>query len=345
MFFKKFILWLLALASSAVVFIAAVSFISGEPLAIPFVKEGPTSSLTGLAGKDGPVVVVKIDDTTLAHPQVGLQSADVIYIEQVEGGLTRLAAVFSSKYPDLVGPVRSARISDIELMAQYGKVAFAYSGAQSKFRPVIEAANLFDIGANKYGPQFYFNDPERIAPYAMMVRLPELLTEAKSRGVTPVIAKNMGWNFGDAPEGLIRIEKAHVSWPASSYDANWSEKDDRWLLNHNGELNTDSTGFVLGAKTFVIQMVSITDSIYKDKVGGITPFSATVGEGACYLLRNGGYIPCRWSRPTEADGTRFTLLTGEEVTFERGQIWFALTSKEPVFSRVQSQDATSSASK
>jgi hypothetical protein len=63
MFFKKVIFGLLALASSAVVFIAAVSFISGEPLAIPIVKEGPTSSLTGLPGKDGPVVVVKIDDS------------------------------------------------------------------------------------------------------------------------------------------------------------------------------------------------------------------------------------------------------------------------------------------
>jgi hypothetical protein len=72
--------------------------------------------LTNLPGKNGPLLAVKIDDTNAAHPQVGLDSADVIYIEQVEGGLTRLAAIFTDKVPALIGPVRSARISDIEIL-------------------------------------------------------------------------------------------------------------------------------------------------------------------------------------------------------------------------------------
>ena len=84
--------------------------------------------LTNLPGKNGPLLAVKIDDTTAAHPQVGLGAADVVYIEQVEGGLTRLAAIFTDKVPALIGPVRSARISDIEILAQYGRVGFAYSG-------------------------------------------------------------------------------------------------------------------------------------------------------------------------------------------------------------------------
>ena len=345
MFFKRLFVTFIALISLATVVFALLALLPGAKISLPFAKDKPVNSLTGLVGSDGPVVVIKIDDTTYAHPQVGLKDADVVYIEQVEGGLTRLAAVFSSKLPVLVGPVRSARISDIELLAQYGKVGFAYSGAQRKFLPVIASANLYDIGANKFGPQYYYNDPARIAPYAMMVKVPELLIEAKKRGIAPATSSNMGWKFGESSEEMQSIKSAHIAWPASSYDAIWSAQEDRWLLNHNGNLNTDSTGYVLGPKTFVIQMVSITDSIYKDKVGGVTPFSATVGSGSCYLLRNGGYIPCLWSRPTEDVGTTFTDLAGQELTFEPGQIWFGLTSKEPDFVRSVAQDATNTSSK
>jgi hypothetical protein len=179
----------------------------------------------------------------------------------------------------------------------------------------------------------------------MMVKAPELLVEAKSRGISLVTSAGVGWKFGDPSEDRVSIKSVHISWPASSYDAIWSAKEDRWLLNHNGASNTDSDGFVLGPKTFVIQMVSITDSIYKDKVGGVTPFSATVGSGNCYLLRNGGYLPCIWNRSSEDAGTTFTDLSGREVTFEPGQIWFALASKEPVFAGQSAQDATNTSSK
>ena len=71
---------------------------------------------------NGPVYAVKIDNTGKAHPQAGLSKADVVYVEQVEGGVTRLAAIYSSAYPKYVGPVRSGRITDIELLKQYGTV-------------------------------------------------------------------------------------------------------------------------------------------------------------------------------------------------------------------------------
>ena len=109
---------------------------------LPLAKQQAKNFFTGLAGENKQILVVKIDDTNAAHPQIGVESADVVYVEQVEGGLTRLAAIYTSKLPPLIGPIRSARISDIELLAQFGRVGFAYSGAQSKMRPVIAAANL-----------------------------------------------------------------------------------------------------------------------------------------------------------------------------------------------------------
>lgn len=345
MFFKKLLRIVVAIASLAVVAVGAAALLPGSSFTLPFISSGPTSSLTGLPGNDGPVLVVKIDDTTYAHPQVGLRNADVVYIEQVEGGLTRLVAVFSAKIPSQIGPVRSARISDIELLAQYGKVGFAYSGAQRLLLPVIASANLHDLGATKFGPKFYANDATRIAPYAMMLNAPELLAEAKDRGIEPITASSMGWSFGNKSDDAIPLKNAHISWPASSYDATWSTEEERWLLTHNGKVDVDDTGYVLGPKTFIIQLVSITDSIYHDKVGGVTPFSATVGEGKCYLLRNGTYIPCHWSRMSAESGTTFTDLAGKELFFEKGQIWFALTAKEPIFTPADKQDATTSASK
>ena len=111
-----------------------------------------TSVLSGREGIDGQVLAVKIDDTNSAHPQIGLEDAEIVYIEQVEGGLTRLAAIFSTVIPQRVGPVRSARISDIDILSQFGRVAFAYSGAQRKLLPVIAAANLQDLGAQRHSP-------------------------------------------------------------------------------------------------------------------------------------------------------------------------------------------------
>jgi hypothetical protein len=274
---------------------------------------------------------VKIDDTSMAHPQIGLEDADLVYIEQVEGGSTRLAAVFSSKIPTRIGPVRSARISDIELLAQYGRVGFAYSGAQKKMLPVIAAANLHDLGAQKNSSTIFTTDPTRTPPYAMVLRADLLLELAKSRSLEFAESKSMGWKFGKVSEQGVAIASAQVSWPASSYDVHWSKAENRWLLDFRKEANVSESGQRLGASTFVIQLISITNSVYKDKNGGITPLSSTVGSGSGYILRNGKSIKATWSRATAEEGTRWMSMKGELITFEKGQIWVALTDRQPVF--------------
>ena len=294
-------------------------------------KEESRNSLSGRIGSDGPILVVKIDDTAAAHPQAGLEDADVVYIEQVEGGLTRLAAVFSSKIPDVIGPVRSARISDIELLEQYGRVVFAYSGAQSKLLPVIAEANLENLGAQRQGQDIYANDPARLAPTAMMLQAKTLMSKVAAQGSAIAISKNVGWNFGDSPETGTAISSVKVSWPASSYDATWSETEKRWLLSNRGLPDLAASGVHLGPTTFVIQLVSITPSEYFDKVGGVTPFSETVGSGKGFILRNGLAIEALWNRPTAEVGTSWTLPNGEEILFAPGQVWVALTDKQPVF--------------
>jgi len=289
------------------------------------------NSISGRVGLDGPILVVKIDDTYSARPQIGLEDADLVYIEQVEGGLTRLAAIFSSVIPANIGPVRSARISDIDILAQYGKLIFAYSGAQRAMLTVISNSNLWDYGAQRQSPTIYTRDANRSAPYDMVLRGDLLLEKAKSDQRDIAISRSVGWSFGDAPEGGVAIDSVSLRWPASKYEATWSKTEKRWLLSNAGVADLAASGKQLGATTFVIQKVVMSDSIYRGSDGSYTPLSETVGTGTGYILRDGRSFKANWSRPTSESGTTWTLADGSEIKFAAGSVWVALTDRKPEF--------------
>jgi hypothetical protein len=254
-----------------------------------------------------------------------------VYIEQVEGGLTRLAAIFSTVIPQRVGPVRSARISDIDILSQFGRVAFAYSGAQRKLLRVISAANLQDLGAQRQSPTIYTTDPNRNQPFAMVLRADLLMQKIIDDNLQVDSAKNVGFVFGELQEGGTPTQKVEVKWPAATYSAEWSTEESRWVLSHNEKLNRAESGVVLGPTTFVIQMVKISPSEYGDKFGGVTPLSETIGTGKAYVLRNGERFVTVWNRPTAESGTTFSFSDGTAMNFDRGQVWVALTDREPEF--------------
>ncbi|MGA0209457.1 MAG: DUF3048 domain-containing protein, partial [Candidatus Nanopelagicales bacterium] len=140
---------------------------SPEPVPTPrsTPPPGPTTPLSGLPQIDpAPVLVVKLDNTRNAQPHAGLDAADIVYIEEVEYGITRLAAVFATSVPDRIGPVRSARITDLDLLEQYGSPAFSFSGVQRKMWPLIDSSPLIDISPNK-AASAYRRDSSRRAPY------------------------------------------------------------------------------------------------------------------------------------------------------------------------------------
>jgi len=317
---------------NSVLFLAAVLMLTGCSAVSDLLPEKKaTSVLSGREGIDGPVLAVKIDDTNAAHPQIGVEDAEIVYIEQVEAGLTRLAAIYSTVIPQKIGPVRSARISDIDILNQFGRVAFAYSGAQRKLLPVIAAANLEDLGAQRQSPTIYTTDPARRSPFAMVLRADLLMQKIKDDNLPVDLAKSVGFVFGDLPEGGKPVQQVVMNWPSATYSAQWSEKESRWHLSHNGKLNLAESGIVLGPTTLVIQMVKISPSEYGDKFGGITPLSETVGTGKAYVLRNGEVFSATWNRPFPDSGTTFSLADGSTMNFAAGQIWVALTDREPEF--------------
>ena len=289
------------------------------------------NSLSGREGIDGPILAVKIDDTSLARPQIGIEEADVVYIEQVEGGLTRLAAIFSSAIPQNIGPIRSARISDIDILAQFGKVIFAFSGAQRAMLTVISNSNLWDYGAQRSSPVIYTRDETRRSPYDMVLRGDLLLAKVQGDYRDVAISKSVGWSFGQAPEGGVAIDSVALRWPASKYEATWSNSEKRWLLSNSGVANFAASGKQLGPTTFVIQNVQMSDSIFRGSDGSYTPLSETVGTGTGYILRDGRSFKANWNRPSAAVGTTWTLADGSEIKFAPGSVWVALTDRKPGF--------------
>jgi hypothetical protein len=323
----------------AIALIAALFLVScsSEPAPIgideeptPSASTVQTNSLSGRPGDDGPVLAVKIDDTAAAHPQIGLEAADVVYVEQVEAGLTRLAAIFSSTMPPQIGPVRSARISDIDILANYGRVAFAYSGAQSRLYPVISRANLIDLGAQRQSPSIYTRDNSRRAPVNMVLLPQALLDKAAERGLVPDRAKSVGWQFGEVPRGGTQIDSVEVRWPSSTYRVLWNGK--AFSLFQDGRLEQTNSGGALSPSTVVVQLAKIVPSQYGDRFGGITPQTEVVGSGQALVLRDGVAFRAKWSRASLTEPTIFTTQGGDPLPFAAGQIWVLLAdqSRQPI---------------
>lgn len=286
--------------------------------------------LTGVPGNNGPLLAVKIDDTKEAHPQIGITHADVVYVEQVESGLTRLLALYSSNYPDEIGPVRSARISDIDLLAQYGRVAFAYSGSQTKMRPVLAEANLNNLSAERNPPSIFSRDETRTAPVNMILH-PNLLIEHATNKLKMelITIQQSPWKFGDLSKSSIGLTSAKVKFPNSRYEVIWDSFNKCWNLAQNGSTEVTTIGKNVCVDNVIIQVVEILPSIYGDKFGGITPLSKTVGSGAAFQLRDGKYLNIGWQRNDPTQFTDWRDKDGQEVKMKAGKTWIFLTSTAP----------------
>jgi hypothetical protein len=284
------------------------------PLLDPFTGE-PVKSL-------GPVLAVKIDNIVYARPQTGLQSADLVYVIPVEGGLTRFMAVYSSHVPPVIGPVRSARQSDLDLLRQFGRPAFAWSGATPHLVPFIERASIVDLYALQVGG--YYRSQSRVAPYNLFANAKQLLAEAHGASK----ARDIGFRFGPVPASAVPAATKgtasySVKYPAASYTFRWSAKDKRWLTWIDGAPAMATEGGQLGGRTVIIQYTQISTSRFEE-YGGRPPYAKSTGSGRAVILRDGKEYTVHWSRPTLNGGTTYTLPNGQRMLFAPGQVWVVL---------------------
>jgi hypothetical protein len=267
------------------------------------------------------VLAVKIDNIVYARPQTGLARADIVYVLPVEGGLSRLMAIFSSRYPPAVGPVRSAREDDLQLLRQFGRPAFAYSGATPRLLPHIHrTARIVNLYAGTSSG--YYRDLSRVAPYNLYAHTRQLLAQAPGAST----ARDIGFRFGPPPAGGKATRSVPVSYPSASFRFTWSAAKGRWLVTMDGTPAVTSGGVRLSAATVVIQHTTVRTSRFKE-YGFRPPYAESVGSGTTLVLCDGRAWAGHWSRPTANGGTTFTTASGGPMTFARGPVWIVLTRR------------------
>ncbi|MEV7192400.1 DUF3048 domain-containing protein [Streptomyces sp. NPDC093510] len=311
----------LALVTTATLAVGVPSYASA-----PAHEEGPrpgsASPFTGRTAHQGPVLAVKFDNARGARPHTGLDEADIVYVEKVEGGMSRLMGVYSSKLPRAIGPVRSARESDIELLRQFGRPALAYSGVRSALQKVLRDSPLYARSHSRV-PGAYFRESGRPAPHNLFVR-PQALLHSAPEADRPT---DIGFRFGPAPEGGTLTEARTVTYSSASHSFLWSQEQGRWLASFDGAPGRGTSGTRLGAPTVVIQYVTMRPSRFKDVNGAVTPYIETVGHGEAQVLRDGKSYATRWERSSATGGTRFALPDGRSMPFAPGQVWMVYADR------------------
>ncbi|MEU6994608.1 DUF3048 domain-containing protein [Streptomyces sp. NPDC046465] len=305
----------LALVATATLAVSAPSSASA-PAHGDGVAHRTPSPFTGQLASQGPVLAVKFDNSRAARPHTGLDQADIVYVEKVEGGMSRLMGVYSSRVPESVGPVRSARESDTELLRQFGRPVLAYSGVRSALQKVLREAPLYARPHDRV-PRAYFRDSARTAPHDLFVHPRALLRSAPQAG-RPT---DIGFRFGPAPAGGAPTGSRTVRYSGASHTFDWSPRERRWLASFDGAPALSTAGTRLGAPTVVIQYVNMRPSRFKDVNGAVTPYIETVGSGRALVLRDGQSYATRWNRAAATGGTAFTRANGEPMPFAPGQVW------------------------
>jgi len=270
-----------------------------------------SSPLSGLPGGKGqPVVMVKIDNVNPARPHTGLYKADLVYVYQVEGGLTRIAAMFNSNFPTALGPVRSARLSDLDILRQYGNPGLVYSGANRVLIKRINSAKSW-VPMGPSQTRGMFRSRAKKVPHNLMINLQQAVRGKKEIGT----AQDIGLTFSAAnPAGGKNTNNFRVRWPAASVSGTWTGSGYRISLD--GRPQSDAAnGVPLTAKTVVVQ--------YTRQVPGATPRVHTIGSGDAVILRNGKRYEGTWVRDRIKGGTTY-YVDGKPFNMDVGQVWVLL---------------------
>jgi len=299
------------------------------------VPTGPTAPLTGLAvqEEDAPLLfrtalAVKIDNLDApgesAVPQTAIPKADVVFEEIVEGNITRLVAVFHSQQPGTVGPVRSARTTDVQLLPQLGHPLLAWSGGNDGVVAAVRSSPfLIDAGADA-APGSYFRDRSRRAPHNLYVHADELFGRAPQGTPGPqalFLYRKAGEGNPPAAQGA---QGADLNWGGGGASANvswrWDASERVYKREQRGRPHLDSEGAQLTAANVVVLATDYGQSAADSR----SPEAQTVGSGELFVFTDGAVIHGRWDRPDIAKPATLVDDTGAPVLLTPGRTWVEL---------------------
>ena len=301
----------------------------------------PTCPLTGKPAPGGkvprrPVLAVKVENTTDAYPLAGLQNADIVYEESVEGGITRFMALFQCKSSPRVGPVRSARTTDPKVLLQFEPHAvLAYSGGQRAVINDIERLTLMSYDETSGGSAFS-RDSARVMPHNLFMSTAKLWARAGAKGTAAGPPRRVFAFDAKVPAHAKRIVGVEAPFSFSATATwTWVPSLGRWERQLDGAPMKLESGQPITAANVVIQQVVVTASNLVDVLGNPSPDVTVTGTGKAWILRDGRVIAGRWIRPVMGAVTKFETNGGAIIPLAPGNTWVELLPKgnAPVFRR------------
>ena len=315
------------------------------------IKIPPVWSLTGLPGpddaQDQPIVVVKIENDPVVRPQTGLDRADLIFEELVEGGMTRFAVVFQSDLPDEVGPVRSVRHVDVAIAEPIAD-AFIFSGGAKRTMRFVGRKLPTTISVVTEGGPGMYRKSGLYAPHNLFLNMNEMLQslaehDTPSSGffvrpepsATPTSSESPSPEVSESASGLgtaspttkpfSTVSKVAVKFSSfAGPNWEWNPTDKLWMRSEGKKpfKNVDGTQF--GTNNLVIVEVREIDAGYKGSTGGYVPRTVLTGSGRAWVLSNGGATEVAWRKPFVNAQMELTDTSGNPFTMPTGRTWVEL---------------------
>lgn len=287
------------------------------------------SPLTGQPQPDAaalarPALVVKIDNAPEARPQSGIDKADVVYEEQVEGGVVRFMAVFHSQDADLVGPVRSVRPVDPDIVSPL-KGLFAYSGGAPQFVALIKKAPVKLVGFDEL-TSAYDKRRGKSAPHNLYTSTKKLYAGAgNAKEAPPALFAYLGPGQTFTGAGAIPVTRAEITMGGQTRTTwDWDAAASVWRRGTNGTAHVVEGGGQLSFTNVVVQFVRYRNTGSRDPSGAPVPTANVIGTGEAWVLSGGQVIKGTYSKRSASAVTEFKDSTGAPIALNPGATWVSL---------------------
>ncbi len=312
---------------------------------------GPVAPLTGLPADPETVgraaLVIKVDNHPRARPQTGLDQADIVFDLRAEG-ITRFAAVFQSQVPDPVGPVRSSRTSDFDILRGFDTPIYGSSGGNDHVTNGLR--NLPIVELTNRTRNEYFRDFSRPAPHNLYINGSDLYEIAADLAADAAAApggatgdaesdvedeavgpqpwfqyRSAGDALGDSARPAVGpVSVAFTGSPLVTHE--WDDRRGGWLRTQDGRPHTTVDGDQLAPENVVIMITDYRTS----PADPISPEVRSTGEGEAVVLTDGMIIRGRWERPEADDKPTLTDGDGAIIKLTPGRTWVLLPEEGQV---------------
>jgi hypothetical protein len=280
----------------------------------------PLRGTTVSAGSlDHASIAAKIDNHWDARPQVGLETTDIVFEELVEGGITRYVAVWQSEIPDLLGPVRSIRPMDPDIISPFGGIV-CYSGGQLRFVALMRQTPVYNAihGQPDTADTFYRTKDKR-APHNVLVKAKQVLGQhediaaPKQQFAYALDAASSTAAKDGAPTAVVNYRFSYA------FDGTWTydPATELFARAQQGDKDLDSNGRQLTATNVVVLRVGVVND------RGV-PKTQLFGSGEAWVSTGGGTVHGTWSKSSPTSSIRLVGDDGVTIRLGAGNTWVEL---------------------